>query len=273
MSFFLLLILSIAPAFSGLNKLAIENLDLNYISPKGTGEFEKLIIGLSMEKKNFPQQPRYPVEILRQEDSFELSSPFVELQWLNPLAFFHNMTAASTDKLNFKLGSYEHYLVARKLKFTPDGQGEFTFSKAELHCKGDSLDNDPVQRLMLDCRQKMTATIHQLELPLNFLTEIADQLPDIPTEIDVPANDFGFNMENGNFYSHLRIKYYVRAYLRTWGHLRYEDDGKTIAIRIDQVKYGILPVTNLVMNELRRRVTHPNVIINPPWIRIKMDEK
>jgi len=42
---------------------------------------------------------------------------------------------------------------------------------------------------------------------------------------------------------------------------------------MDLIKFGILPVTSLVMDALRRQVQHPRVSINPPWIRIQLGKE
>jgi hypothetical protein len=66
--------------------------------------------------------------------------------------------------------------------------------------------------------------------------------------------------------------YVVKAGLRTWGNFHYEDDRKSIVIRVDLIKFGIIPVTSLVMKELKDRIKDPDVEINPPFIKIRTRE-
>ncbi|MCE9500261.1 MAG: hypothetical protein K8R21_07165, partial [Leptospira sp.] len=56
--------------------------------------------------------------------------------------------------------------------------------------------------------------------------------------------------------------------LKVAGHAQFENDGKTFAIRVDEIKFGILPITNTVLSEMQARIKDPKVKIDPPWIRI-----
>jgi hypothetical protein len=269
MSYLLLILIILSPAFAALDKIQIKNLNLNYSLPQGSGDVEKVSVGISLQKQS------YPIEVRREENSFDVFSQFVDFQWMNPIPFFHNIQKGSTKGLNLKVDRLNHFLTGVDLRFTGENSGEFVFKKFDLNCQGSSLEVLPVDRLKTDCLEKMQATISNMELPFEFLNTIASQLPDIPTETDgdMPANDFALNIKEGNFFSYLRIKYVVRAYLKFWGQVQYEDEGRVLAIRMDQIKYGVLPVTTLVMNELRRQIKHPNVSVTPPWIRIKLENK
>jgi hypothetical protein len=196
----------------------------------------------------------------------------VDFQWLKPIEFVHNMLSAETKKLNLKVDTGDHFARGESLKITGEKTGEFVFLKYDVSCAGPSVAEKPVERLKTDCLEKMNAAVSHMELPFQFLKDIAEQLPDIATETqgDIPANDFYLIVKKGDFSSYLRIKYVVAAYLKIWGHAQFENDGKTFAIRVDSIKYGILPVTTLVMNELRRQINHPDVTITPPWIRINL---
>lgn len=267
MPFLLLIVLSIVPALATLEKISIQNLDLNYASPMGGGEFEKLTLGIKSKEQT------YPVEIHRRDHSIEILSPFISFEWMRPLPFVHNLQTASTKQLSLKLDWKEQLLSAEALGMMPQKGGEFIFKNVNLKCLGNTDDRDPLIRLMYDCHEKMNFTVSQMELPFAFLTELAEELPPITTDEDLPANDFSLSLEQGDFYSYLRIKYIVRAYLKIWGHMQYEEEGKVLAIKVNLIKYGILPVTNLVMNQLQSRVNSPYVTINPPWIKIKLGNK
>lgn len=266
MSYFLLILLVAFPALADLDNIQIKNLDLNYVYPQGTGEVEKLSIGVAVKKLG------YQVDVYRRDHSFDVLSPFIDFQWVDPMPFIHNMQSAHTQKLNLKVDKGDHYLRGESLEFTGEKTGQFVFRKYDMSCVGTSAAVKPVQRLKTDCLEKLEASVSHMELPFQFLTDLAAQLPDIQTESEgnIPANDFALSVLKGDFYSYLRIKYVVSAYLKIWGHAQYENNGKTIAIRIDSIKYGILPVTTLVMNELRRQIHHPKVTITPPWIRIQI---
>jgi hypothetical protein len=269
MSYVLILIVLLSNAFAGLEKIKVNNLNLNYIYPQGSGELDKLSFGAGAAFHKLS----YPLNIYRRENSFEIISEIIDIEWLNPFPFAHNIQSASTEQLNLKIEKGEHDLNLKTFKFAGEKTGEFALQNLKVSCRGSSNGKNIILRLKADCLEKMVADIEHMVLPLEFLKVIADKLPETAPEVDLPANDFFLNIEKGDFYSFVRIKLVLPAYLRLWGHTQFEDEGKTIAIRMDTIKYGILPVTSIVMKELARQVNHPSVKIDPPWIRIKLGNR
>jgi hypothetical protein len=269
MSYFLLIVLFIFPAFAGLEKIQLKNLDLHYLNPEGSGTVEQLNIGIGLPTK----KENYPVSIFRKEGSFEIVSAFAHFEWLHPIAFIHDLQSLETQKLNLDILPSGHRLKAENLKFHSSKQNEFLFEDFTVTCRGQSLEKNVFSKLKEDCLNEMDVMIRHMDIPSQFLKTIAEQLPEAPADSDFPANDFYASVAKGNFFSFVRIKFVIPAYLKIWGYSQFEDHGKTIAIRVDEVKYGVLPVTAIVMNELKRLVTHPKVTINPPWVRIKLGKE
>lgn len=265
MTYFIFALLLISSAFASLEKISIQNLDIGYTYPYGSGEFEKLTLGVEL----IPA--KYPVEVFRRDASFEIVSPFVTFEYLNPVPFIHNVQHLKAESLNLDLNYKLSKVSAQKLHLKPESTGDIILDRVDMSCQGTSVMKDPIDRLKEDCLEKMNAKISHMELPFQVMKEIAKELPDEETEAeaDMPANDFSLSMTKGDFNSYVRIKLIVRAYLRIWGHVKMEDEGKTTAIRIDNVKFGVLPVTTIVMNVLRRQIASDTVKVDPPWIRIK----
>lgn len=265
MTYLIFALLLVSSAFASLEKIQIKNLDLGYTYPYGNGEFEKLSLGVELVPV------RFPVEIFRRDTAMEIVSPFVTFEYLNPIPFIHNIQNLTAKGLNLDLNYKASSAKADTIHLTPQKVGEIILDKMDFSCQGTSVMKDPIDRLKEDCIEKMNAKVAHMELPFDFIKSIASELPDEETEIEaeMPANDFSIAMTKGDFYSYVRIKLVVRAYLKIWGHVQMEDAGKTTAIRLDSVKFGVLPVTSIVWNVLRRQVASETVIIDPPWIRIK----
>jgi hypothetical protein len=261
----LISLLLITSAFASLEKLTIKNLDLQYALPHGKGVVDKVLIGL----KGMDDGP-YPVEINRTSSSFEIISPLVELTWLDPQKFFLNLGAIQTEKLNLSVGKFEHNLDAHHLSFQPEKKGFFDFQEIALACSGHSTQLDLGQRLMEDCQNKLTASVKKLELPLDsILVQMTSELPKVLMD-DVPGSDLTINIDQGQFNLGIRVKYYITARLTAFGQVAVEEQTKTLVIKIDKIKYGILPITNWAMGQIARRVQNPSIEIKPPYIRIKL---
>lgn len=263
---FPLLFLFSSWAYASLQKINIKNLDLHYVYPQGSGTFEKLQLGI---KSRFEPVPVFPVEISRGEASFDLSTPFVDFSWINPVKFVHDLAGFETKKLGLTLDKINHVVSAEGLKFTPEGMDEFSLEKVLLLCTGESTQERIEDRLIEDCLQSLTAKIEKVHVPV---TLAAPELPDTVDEFNIPGSDFLLNIKKGDFDLGVRIKYYLSARVTAWGNFSLEENNKVAVIRVDRIKYGILPVTTLVLNQLRTRINNPNIEINPPYIRIKLGE-
>jgi hypothetical protein len=265
MPLILILSLLVSFAFADLSKLTIKNLDLDYQMPSGSGTIEKLQIGLST-KTEIP----YAIHVERTENAFHITSSVLDFTWENPVKFIHDLQILSVKALSLEIDKKNHFLTADEI-VSDLGSGSIVFKKSHLTCNGESIQATIVNRLMEDCHQKLRVKVKSLDLPfgLTFLEDTFGGL-DPMIEEDMPANDLIFNVDQGRYYFSTRIKYYIKAGLYSWGDIKYEDDMKTIVIRVDKIKYGYLPVTNIVMRQLQERVRHPKININPPYIRIEM---
>jgi len=260
----LLLTFFISPAFAGFQQIEIRNLNFHYVYPLGEGELEKLKLGMSLTGES------YPIRVERTENSFVISSSLVDFEWINPFTFIHNIQEAKITKLNGLFGKGGHGALADYISVTAEKLGEFSIDGLKVNCLGNSTHADLENRILLDCFQKMRLDIAKLGLPFDFFSSLladVDYQPDATDEI--PTGDFSFLNNEGNFQIALKVKFLISAYIRAWGFVQFDTVTNTFGIRIDQIKYGILPITDLVMRELQRRVKHPSITINPPWIYIK----
>ena len=257
-------------AFANLQTITIKDLDLDYAHPQGFGEVEKFGISLSAKSQNFV---RYPLEIRHEENSLKILFQMLEFDWVNPYLFIAEAKKIQTKAAHLQLKIGESFLKAQDLLFISNAGTEFSFKDIEAQCMGGSSRRDPIQRLTFDCIEKSRVRVGQVQIPLKFLDDLSQELPPVPDEVQIPADDFALNVDAGKFSAHLKVKFVLRATLRMWGFAQFENNHETLAIRVDQIKYGILPVTSLVMNELRRQINHPDVTITPPWIRIKVGKR
>lgn len=261
MKLFLLMLLVPMSAFAGLEKISVQNLDMDYVAPYGKGTVEKIGIGLGLAPE------AYPIEFIRQEHSIDLVTPYVEFSWMNPLKFIYDLQAVSTKGLSASLGTDNHSANAESLMIIPKSGGEYKLDKLTAKCPGGFKGPFDV-RLMEDCRKDLELTIKRVDVPVDFfLYEVLEDFPQIG-DMDIPGDNIIARIKEGDLYLQVYIKYWFYAGLRTWGHVQYENNYQTVAIRVDQIKFGYLTVTNMVMKKLKEVIKSPDVKIDPPWIRI-----
>ena len=252
-------------AQAGFEKLSVKNLNLSYSAPYGEGTLDKVGLGYSLKDVQVP----YAISLEKKENAFEVTSSFLDFTWMKPYRFFYHLEKLKTVKTDFSLGGSQHALESSELRLVPEGRGEYIARKVKASCLGTAQGEFKV-RVLEDCRTRLDATIERVEVPSDFfLYRILYDLPRT-TGVDIPADNFVLKANDGNFHLQLYIKYYVYAGLRATGHFQYEDDYQTLAIKVNQIKFGYLTVTNFVMNRLREIITSPDVKVDPPWIRINI---
>lgn len=260
-----LIIFFITPAFAGFQQIEIRNLNFNYVYPLGEGDLEKLSLGMSLMGATLS-----PVKIERTNGSFLVSSSLVDFEWIDPFPFVHNIQEVKVNKMSALLGKGGHGAVADFVSVMPENLGEFSMEGLKVHCQGTSTHPDLEDRIALDCFEKMKLEVGKLGLPFDFFSPL---LADIEYQADsteeIPFGDFSFSNEEGKFQAALKVKLLISAYVRAFGFVKFDAQASTVAIRVDQIKYGILPITDIVMKELQRSINNPKITIDPPWIYIK----
>lgn len=263
MKYLLVLLLISTQAFASLEKLTIEKLNLDYTGVQGAGDYEKLSLSLS----TFMPGP-YPLSVEKIENTFVISNPMLQLTWEDPFAVFLGLESLLLKNTNVDIGRLNHSASSDSVVFKPATQSDYKLEKFSFKCVGASNAWNMEDRLMEDCRESMLLTAEQVDVPLDsFLVKILSELPPMPVDVEKPLYDLYLKSERGEVYLYFLARYYVLAGVRAWGHLSYENDLRTIVFRLDQVKFGILPITSLVWRELEK-IQHPNLKINRPYIRI-----
>jgi hypothetical protein len=251
--------------FAAIDKFHVQNLDLNYQLPKGPGTFDK--VGAGSSKKFLNQN----FQIERVSEAFEVTSDIFDFTWKNPLHFIYDLKNVEIKKTSASIGSKIHSLESESLVVVPSGRGEYKTEVLNGTCEGRAT-GELKNRVMDDCLTKMDLKIKKLDLPNDFiLYRILETFPALPTaEIDIPGDNLELTTKNGDYVLQIYIKYWMYAGLRSWGHVQYENNHNTIAIRVDQVKFGYLNVTSLALKKLKEFNTNPNIEVDPPWIKINI---
>lgn len=264
--FFILTFVTISlNSIAGFDKVFVQNLDLDYSAPSGRGMVEKVGIGL-----NFVSVP-YPVEIYRTEDSFEIFSPYLEFSWKNPTRFIYDIEAFSVKRTSAGIGMKIQSIESDFLMMRPKGRGEYIAENVKGICDGSSSGSFG-ERVLEDCRRFMDLSIKKVVIPTDFiLYKLIEDLPnDVETgEVNLPGEDIALKIKDGDFRFQIYVRYWLRAGLRVKGKLQYEDNFDTIALRVDEIKFGVLTVTSFVMKKLKELNNNTNVTVDPPWIRIR----
>ncbi len=248
---------------AGLEKLSVTKLDLDYTAPVGSGSFERLGVGMGLE--NGP----YSFQITRTEEALEIVTPFADLTWTKPLKVVYDLKALSVRGLSAAVGAKVHSFEGQAVALT-SGQGdEYQAQDWRGTCEG--VASGPLhQRLFEDCRKKLSLSARRIDVPEDFiLSRILSRLP-LPATRDtaIPARNLTLTVGEGRFALELYLKLVFTAALRVKGDLSYEDDYRTLVLRVDEVRVGELQITGLFLRTLQELTRGADVKVTPPFVRI-----
>ena len=264
----LILWLASFSAFS-FEQVIFKNLELEYTSPLGTGSVSQIELGVL-----FPLGP-HPISVKRSNDSFQFTSPFHDLTWQEPLQFLLDLDKLSIQNSFLELGNGKHFIKSDYLMFKLHSGDPFTARKMSGNCVGASMQFPLRVRLLDDCRQLMSLTVKEVEIPNNgALIQLMNQhLAQTPFKGDKLFSDqVSMKVSKGDLDISLNLKNFAYVTIRVLGYVQFEDEHQTIAIRVDKIRFGFFDVTKPVMDELYKMNTSSKVEIDPPWVRIKSQD-
>lgn len=271
---FMVLMTATTTFAGGLDRLTIQDLNVDYQKPYGKGDVEKISIGFSAKAADAPVlSGPYPVEIFRKDTTLELTSPFVDIVWNDPWHFVHDMDILQTSGVFASFGKREHTANLKSASLAFKGQEPFKVNDLSLRCVGESTERQIEDRLMDDCRESLKLTIDTLDVPIDFFMAklVNDLPPQEPMKVDErPMDGLILTSGKGDFSLVVYTRVVFYAGVRAWGHVSYEDNHSTIVVKINQIKFGYLHITSLVMKELKKRLKHPGVTITGNTIKVKI---
>jgi hypothetical protein len=264
---FLFMTLLTFNALASFEKLNVENLDLDYKIPFGVGTVKKVGMGILLAPEVFP------IQINRTVNAFELTSPYVDFTWNRPLKLVYDVEEFAARGTSLSLGTDIHFVEGQYLMVKSSESGEFKAENLRAFCDGDAK-GELATRLLEDCRTKLHLAIKKIDLPIDFyFLKILRSLPQYPEpDTDRSEDNVLGTIQNGEFFFQFYFNYLFRIGLRAWGHLKYENNHQVVALRMDTIKFGFIDVTDVVMNKMQDMIKSPDVIIDPPWIRINIEK-
>lgn len=266
---FLILTIFLLPTFcfAGLNEIRVTNLSGDYLAPNGSGTFEKFSVDLSF------LPPKYSFEISHTERGYLLSTPMADIHWTKPPKFIHKSDGLIVRGLNLKLGKGEHEAQAPYLSYTAHGAGAVGLDHPHLRCKGGSKNTDFLYEVLGDCLNEMIFTSEKVHVPDDFfLLDFFRKIYGTRSLPESNLDNFLLTSREGDFYLYFLTRYYVKAGLRTWGKVSFDEKEEVLTLKINLIKFGIFPVTSMVMDEIKKKFEGPDVIVEPPYIKIKLKQ-
>lgn len=240
-----------------------KNLNFYYVFPKGYGELEQLKIGL--KEKSSP----VAFEVTALQPGFSLDLPFFQLHWTGEEKILEEVKELKVKSSHILLNKSRHEANIEEIELSHGLLEKVSMRKLSAFCQGLSVSQDLEIRLIEDCLRDSEMTIEEFYLPVGrvIIGEIIQQLPD-QTDEDIQAipYDVEWKSKDGAFFLGAKIKLLVKSRVKIKGQWNVDHDKRVLSVRLDDVKFGIVPITDLAFKELKDRLNDPKFEVKKPYI-------
>jgi hypothetical protein len=244
-------------------RVKIEDFSFNYSDPKGSGEAtlfqhnQKLLEGVNVAVEKIGDAMNFKVTG-SEEHEFNLEkAPDVIMK----------ARTMNVDDLDL---TYEDQLSFSLL------EGEFVGADDELHlkdfrlnCNKDLTQATAENQLILGCLQKMTVksqSFTQAAAEEGMVAAFTKALSAVAgSRGDLSIKSLDFNISKGKYELGADVKAQMSGHAKSKGTMSYDPTSGVMTIKISEVKFGMLSVTGLVFDQLKKnenarmKVKEPNI--------------
>jgi hypothetical protein len=243
-------------------RVKVEDFSFHYTDPAGTGEatfFEhnqKSLEGVRVEVEKIGEAMNFKVSG-SEEHVFKLEkAPDVVMK----------AKTMTVDDLDLR---YEDNLSLSILEGEFIGDDELKLKNFALNCNKDLTQSAADNQLVFGCLQKMSvksASFSQTAVEegmVNAFTKALGAVAGARGNLSIQSLDF--KITNGKYDLAADVKAQISGRARSNGNMSYDPTTGVMTIRISEVKFGILSVTGMVFDELKKnendrmKVKQPNV--------------
>jgi hypothetical protein len=248
--FFLGLLFSTQFALAQDVRVKIEDFSFNYDDPKGSGEAtlfqhnQKAFEGVQVQVEKIGEAMNFKVTG-SEEHEFKLEkAPDVVMK-------ARTMTVDDLDL------SYEDSLSFSVLEGEFIGaDDELRLKNFTLNCNKDLTQAAAENQLIFGCLQKMTVksqSFSQASLEEGMVSAFTKALKNVAgSRGDLSVKSLDFKINGGKYNLEAEIKAQMSGKAKSSGNMSYDPTSGVMTIKVSEVKFGVLSVTGLVFDELKK---------------------
>lgn len=244
-------------------RVKIEDFSFNYNDPSGSGEAtlfqhnQKALEGVRVEVEKISDAMNFKVSGSENHEFKLEKAPDVVMKAKSMVV--DDLDLSYEDKLSFSVLEGE---------FIGD-EDELRLKDFKLNCNKDLTQEAAENQLILGCLQKMTVksqSFSQVALEEGMVSAFTKALNSVASSRgDLTVKTLDFKINNGKYDLAADIKAQMSGKAKSNGTMSYDKTTGVMTVRISEVKFGILSVTGLVFDELKKneneqmKVERPNV--------------
>jgi len=250
-------------------QLEIKNFSFNYQDPQGQGVAENF--DYRLKKMLAPSE--IAVEKVDNKFIFKssgtINQEFVLSNAPDIMLDAHNMLV---KKLNLYVNS--------KLDFSLDSASfnssddHLQLSRMTLICSRDMKETKVEDQVLQGCISQLklaTSNLSSKSLVINQMISSLIESSPIPKRPDVNIENLDLRIASGRYELSAMVKAQISGRLKSHGNVSYESSKKLMAIKISEVKFTFLDITDEVFDELKKNESE-RMKVKKPFIYLNLNQ-
>ncbi len=243
-------------------RVKIEDFSFNYSDPVGSGEAT-----LFQHNQKALEGVQVGVEKIGEAMNFKVTgSENHEFTLEKAPDFVMKAKTMTVDDLDL---TYEDSLSFSLIEGEFVGEDELHLKNFTLNCNKDLSQSAADNQLIFGCLQKMSVksqSFSQSAVEEGIVSAFTSALKSVAgTRGDLSIKALDFKINNGKYELGADIKAQMSGRAKSHGNMSYDPNTGIMTIKISEVKFGVLGVTGMVFDELKKnendrmKVKQPNV--------------
>lgn len=256
-----------------LTKIQVQLGQMSFQNNKGSGVLNNLLLetdgGLQQSVDSSASATASKIEISRQGKTVKVNTGAMNIAMKNANELLTKLHVLQISKLSVAMTASQHQFNVGSAHLSHESTGEINVEGLNMVCNQKSTGALDFSQVVEHCLVRSSAQAEQLEIPdmNSFLVESFLGVP-IQPENDVlqTVKDLELEITKGDYEISLRVKGIPLVKLKSHGNIKADMLKKRATIRIDKVKLGFIGVTDIVMNQLKKKLPPENFRVEPPYI-------
>lgn len=256
-----------------ITKIQVQLGQMSFQNNKGSGVLNNLSIeadeGLKPSADASAATVATKIEFSRKGKTVNVNTGAMNISVKNANELLTKIDEVQVSKLSLTMGAGQHQLSVGSAHLSHQSTGEINAAGLTAVCAYKNQGALDFSKVVDQCLAKSSIHAEQLEIPdMNFFFQESFLGLSLQPESDVlqTVKDLEMEMTKGDFQTSLKIKGIPLVRLKATGNIKADIEKRQATIRIDKVKLGLIGVTDIVMNQLKKKLPPENFRVEPPYI-------
>jgi len=256
-----------------ITKIQVQLGQLDFQNNKGSSVLNNLVLetdgGLSQSADSSAAAVATKVDLSRQGKTVKVNTGAMNIIVKNANDLLTKIQEMQISKLSVAMGSSQHQFSVGSARLSHESTGEINAEDLNVVCIHKSTGALDFSKVVDQCLVKSSMRAERLEIPdmNSFFEESLLGVP-LQPESDVlqTVKDLEMEITKGDFEMSLKIKGIPLVRLKSLGNIKTDMAKKRATIRVDKVNLGFIGVTDIVMNQLKKKLPPEHFRVESPYI-------